>query len=117
MNGLRFTYVRRFLHNCKNKQTKLIGPILYSELRQSTHDLMRLSQRVSFKKEYDLLQNNCELPKSSSILNLKPFMADGLIRVGGRISQSQYDYDKKHPVILHAEHTFTNYSCETNTFD
>ncbi|KAG7295504.1 hypothetical protein JYU34_021711 [Plutella xylostella] len=34
-------------------------------------------------------------------------MENGIIRVGGRLEQSSYNYDKKHPILLHHSHTLT----------
>ncbi|KAL0840413.1 hypothetical protein ABMA28_015670 [Loxostege sticticalis] len=102
-----FSYILRFLHNCKNKNNKITGAISCEEQKQATYKLIKLTQRESFPNEYKLLQNNMELPKASGIQKLKPFLENGLIRVGGRLSQSQYEYDKKHPIILHSNHTLT----------
>ena len=39
---------------------------------------------------------------SNSLQPLNPFLdADGLLRVGGRLSQSLKDYNSRHPLILH----------------
>lgn len=45
------------------------------------------------------LKNNRELLKNSSINNLNPFLDNvGLIRVGGRIRNSENHYDLKFPI-------------------
>jgi len=42
------------------------------------------------------------------MLSLHPFLdANGLLRVGGRIQESQADYDQKHPIILPKNHHLT----------
>lgn len=102
-----FAYILRFVHNCKTKHDKCTGPITCKERNESTLFLMKFSQRESFPIEYKLLQSKLELPKGSKIQGLKPFMENDLMRVGGRLSQSQYDYNKKHPIILHSDHTLT----------
>jgi len=45
---------------------------------------------------------------SNPLRPLNPFLdADGLLRVGGRLSQSQKDYQSRHPIILHGKHHLT----------
>ncbi|XP_028168404.1 uncharacterized protein LOC114358595 isoform X4 [Ostrinia furnacalis] len=102
-----FALVLRFLHNCKNKTHKITGPISCQEQRQAANKLIIFTQIESFPNEYKLLKNNSQLPKTSKLLSLKPFMDNDLIRVGGRLSQSHYEFDKKHPIILHSNHTLT----------
>lgn len=40
----------------------------------------------------------------SSLGKLCPYMHDGLLRVGGRLSNSAYDFDMQHPIILPKNH-------------
>lgn len=41
-----------------------------------------------------------EVKKSSSLWKLSPFLQDGLIKVGGRLENSTFSYEMKHPTIL-----------------
>lgn len=102
-----FSYVLRFIHNCRNKNNKIIVSLSSTEIKQSINILSKYSQMESFPCEYKLLMSNKELPRDSKLKSLLPFFDNGLIRVGGRISQSQYSYDKKHPILLHSNHILT----------
>lgn len=49
------------------------------------------------------------LPHKDQLLNLNPFMDNNnTMRVGGRLTNSNYAYDTKHPILLHASHHITN---------
>lgn len=49
------------------------------------------------------------LNKNSNILNLNPFLdKNGLLRVGGRLTNSVLDFERKHLIILPSKHTFVN---------
>ena len=58
-----------------------------------------------FPDTVETLKKEKRLPLANSLQHLNPFLdADGLLRVGGRLSQSQKDYQARHPVILHGKH-------------
>ncbi|XP_014214736.1 uncharacterized protein LOC106643921 [Copidosoma floridanum] len=48
------------------------------------------------------------LPASSRLQKLAPFLSDGLLRVGGRLSNALLDSDAKHPLILFGRDTLTS---------
>lgn len=63
------------------------------------------AQAKMFPDAVETLQKKKPLPLSHSLQPLNPFLdADGLLRVGGRLSQSQKDYHSCHPLILHGRH-------------
>lgn len=45
---------------------------------------------------------------SPFIRHLKPFLKDGLIRVGGRLSNSDLNYDRKYPILLPSKDPILN---------
>lgn len=48
------------------------------------------------------------LDNRSNLSNLNPFIDnDGIIRVGGRLQNSDCEYNKKHPIILSSKHKLT----------
>lgn len=98
-------YVLRFCNKCK-KQESACGSLSSSELNNSLHLLCRLSQQDSFSEEYNLLSAGKQLPAKNKLLSLSPFFdtKSNLIRVGGRLSNSFYDYDVKHPILLSSSH-------------
>ncbi|XP_063388444.1 uncharacterized protein LOC134674335 isoform X2 [Cydia fagiglandana] len=99
-------YVQRFIHNCLHPTNKLTGHLKIHELHSSLNALCRFAQRETFLKEYDILKRNNKLPVKHQFNDLNPFFnaEDALIRVGGRLSNSFYDFDTKHPILLHSSH-------------
>lgn len=104
-----FAYVLRFVNNAKNPNSKVTSTLTVDELYNSFCHLARLSQLQSFASEYDLLSKGKGLSPKSSLLSLTPFFDNKLniIRVGGRIDASEFNYNKRHPILLHASDHFT----------
>lgn len=102
-------YAKRFIHNARSPCKKLTGALDVDELREAVITLARLSQQESFP-EYTTLRNNKPLTKRSNLMKLSVFIDETkLIRVGGRLSNSpDFDYNKKHPILLSAKHYFTH---------
>lgn len=99
---------RRFIFNMKHPNNKRVGTLTADELRESFHSLCVIAQRESFPIEYDLLIRGKQLPARSKVLSLSPFLDnDNLIRVGGRINASACNFEKRHPILLHASHKLT----------
>ncbi|XP_035221911.1 uncharacterized protein LOC118194814 [Stegodyphus dumicola] len=63
-----------------------------------------LDQRVqerNFTNEVRALKNNDELSSESKLRSLNPFVDEsGVIRVGGRLENSNLDYKQAHPIVL-----------------
>ncbi|XP_055309915.1 uncharacterized protein LOC129573450, partial [Sitodiplosis mosellana] len=58
-------------------------------------------QIKAFEKEIENLNKGIALPKKSKLKALYPFIdRNGLIRVGGRLENSKFNYNKKHPIII-----------------
>ena len=71
------------------------------ELQEAEHWLWKHSQARSFPKEQMALSKEHCIAPSSRLRALNPFMGeDGLIRVGGRISNSALSHSQQHPVIV-----------------
>ncbi|CAH2105154.1 unnamed protein product [Euphydryas editha] len=109
-------YVKRFIFNLRNKKNKRTGSLTLDELNDSFYNLCAISQIQSFPKEYDILKVGKAISNKSTILPLTPFFDDDLklIRVGGRLDNSDYDFDKKHPILLHSSHCLTKASSIIN---
>lgn len=98
----------RFIHNLKYKNKKHSGNLSLVELNNSFQILCLSSQKDSFSKEYNTLQKDLPLSPKFNIISLSPFLDDNkLIRVGGRINASPYEYDKRHPILLDSSHRLT----------
>lgn len=103
--ALRFIQLLKYLRNIRKGISDNIelkkGSLQSAELEDSLHVLIRMVQKKHFTNEYKILQNSKTLHSNSKLLNLNPFMdKNGLIRVGGRIQNSDYNFDKKHPILL-----------------
>lgn len=101
-------YMCRFIHNCKNTKDRRVGPLSVDELDMAFSRLAKISQQESFPLELNECLNQGKLKPKSIVASLNPFLdSQGLLRVGGRLSNTKYDYDKKHPILLHSKHHFT----------
>lgn len=101
-------YLHRFIHNCRYPSNRITGFLTLSEINLATETLCKIVQKQVFQKQYMLLKNKGMLPIKDKLLNLSPFIDNAnLLRVGGRLSSSNYDYDTKHPILLHASHHIT----------
>lgn len=56
----------------------------FEEINQAGLSIIRLVQKESFKEEMQLIEKLREVPSSSKLFSLIPFIQDGVIRVGGR---------------------------------
>jgi hypothetical protein len=65
-------------------------------------------QQISYAQEIKDLMDQQEVAKTSSLKTLHPFIdQEGLLRVGGRLQQSNLPYQAIHLMILPANHHFT----------
>lgn len=100
-------YVKRFI-NIKCKKQKITGSLNVDELESSLTTLAKLSQQQTFAKELKILHDNKILSPKSHITSLAPFIdSQGILRVGGRLDKSEYDFCKRHPILLCAKHPLT----------
>lgn len=109
--------ILRMFYNSKNKNknNRKVGPLTAIELSVAMNILIKLSQRDSFSNEINKLlqvqseksdQQYFELP---TLKHLSPFLDENeIMRVGGRLQNSNFDYHKIHPIILHSKHHLTN---------
>nr|XP_018900622.1 PREDICTED: uncharacterized protein LOC109032781 [Bemisia tabaci] len=103
-------YVLRFVNNVGRKNTKNTSQILLPEELDNAQDVCTKSiQHQVFNQDiHDLMSPQGELRGSSSIKTLNPFMdSKGLLRVGGRLKNSNLPLGEKHPVLLPAHHKLT----------
>ncbi|XP_018405946.1 PREDICTED: uncharacterized protein LOC108782223 [Cyphomyrmex costatus] len=99
-------YCRKFIHYLKTKE-KQDGGISAKEYEQSLMELVRMSQRNTFRKEIDSLKAGVPIVKGR-LASLTPFIDEKeLLRVGGRLRNSSFGRDKRHPMILDSTQTFT----------
>ncbi|XP_066255904.1 uncharacterized protein [Euwallacea similis] len=106
----------RFVRNCRSKSLKrdvVSGSLSSLELNDATKTLVRIAQRDSFPDEYDRLTGGIALSLKGKLLSLSPFVdREGVMRVGGRLRNSPYHFDKKHPMLLSPKHRLSRMLCE-----
>ena len=74
------------------------------ELNQAEQFLAKRAQDRSFSKEKDALLHDRALAPSSRLLALAPYIdQEHILRVGGRLSNSDLTMSQKHPIILDAK--------------
>ncbi|GFQ71838.1 integrase catalytic domain-containing protein [Trichonephila clavata] len=102
------SYVLRFLNNLK-QSVILSGSLSASELDLAETKLIRMAQREIFSAEIRNLHYHKIILPNSKIKNLNPFLdRDGILRVGGRLGNSDLPYVAKYPAILPSNHKLTN---------
>ena len=101
-------YCCRFIYNLKiTRDQRKIGTLSPIELQDSMNLLIKICQKQAFGEDYNNLINDKSLNKRSKLLCLNPFVDNKILRVGGRIRNSNFEYDKKFLVILPHKHNLT----------
>lgn len=102
-------FILRFKDNCfLPKHKRSAGPLSVEVLDQAFTKLIHISQTNAYPLEYNALLKKRPLDKKSKILSLNPFLDNkGLLRVGGRISNSSFNFEKKFPIILSSKQRLT----------
>jgi len=94
---------REWLRNkAKGNATPMdMKPITVRELKDAETALLKYVQQQEFGNEISALKNGKHLPKGSGIRRLCPIVGwDGLLRLGGRLGNSELTNEQKHPIIL-----------------
>ena len=81
-----------FNYNCKETKAK--------EMKNALLLLCKIVQRQYFENELKILESGAQLPRKSNLYTLNPVLKDGLIRVGGELSNALLNEDEKFPIIL-----------------
>ncbi|GFT94520.1 integrase catalytic domain-containing protein [Trichonephila clavipes] len=97
-----------FIANCRGEKRR--GPLDVQEINQAEVTLIRIVQLQEFKKDIMSLKENNRVSAESLIKSLNPFLDkdDGVLRVGGRLCNSDLNFECKFPVILPCNHKLTN---------
>lgn len=98
---------RQFIDNCrlsKSLRNTYVPTIL--NLSESHDAIIKSVQLEHFCEEINLLSKGRSV---NSLKNLNPFLDPlGFLRVGGRLTESNLPYGKKHPLLLPKKCHFTN---------
>lgn len=94
-------YVLKFCRKLPRSKTVSANDLIQAEIT-----LIRIVQEVHFSEEINLLEKG-NLP-SKRLLPLHPFVQDGILRVGGRLTNAKdLSFEQKHPVLLPKHDHFT----------
>uniref|UniRef100_A0A8D8LZD7 Integrase catalytic domain-containing protein n=2 Tax=Cacopsylla melanoneura TaxID=428564 RepID=A0A8D8LZD7_9HEMI len=94
-----FALVKRFIHNLRDKSNKRVGNLSVSELHDARMTCIVISQKYHFESEFKLLKKGSSC--SSNLLSLSPFVnPEGILMVGGRLSQAPLPTSAKHPILI-----------------
>lgn len=84
------------------------GPLTMVESSNAKTTWLLYAQRHAFHDDLDRLSKNQQLSKQSQLKKLHPFIdSSGLIRVGGRLSQSNLLDSMKFPIVLPSKSRLT----------
>lgn len=103
-------YCKRFLNVTRpNANRSEIKSYLTSEeISEAFKVCIKHCQRVEFHDDIKELTKTGNVKNTSKLKSLCPvFDQDGILRVGGRIKNSQLDYNSKNPIIIPHENHFT----------
>lgn len=101
-------YMIRFISNCRLKrEERVIGRLTTGELNGGLLKLVEIVQFDSFPLELKALKEKGTLPNNHHMKSLNLVLVNGVIRVGGRISNSSFSFDKRHQMLLPKGHQFT----------
>ncbi|GFV99979.1 integrase catalytic domain-containing protein [Trichonephila clavipes] len=111
-----FAYCQRFIKNCKKiaSQGSSISSshinttsLTFSETKTAEETIIRWVQGFTFRKKYEALKTDFSATQKS-ITFLHPFIDEhGLVRVGGRLQNSQLPFNSKHPIILPSQYSIS----------
>lgn len=112
------SFIMRFIRNCKAKRSengkkqKLtmehVHPLTRVEYEAAERFWLMKSQSVDFANEIKACKANDNLPRSSKLYGLSPFLdSHGLLRVGGRLAKAPIPYAAKYPIIIDGHSSIT----------
>lgn len=92
----------KFTQLCLKKEgVKASQPLTLEELENARKCIIRREQQTNFKTEIESLQRNEVIPNNSTLKHLNPVLdEENLLRVGGRLKNSELPYEAKHPLLL-----------------
>ncbi|XP_074041972.1 uncharacterized protein [Leptinotarsa decemlineata] len=102
-------YCLRFRKNSScHKDDRNLGPLTCDDIDSANSRLVRLTQNTSFRNEIRSIREGKGLDRSSKILKLNPFLDEQeILRVGGRLANSNFPFSQRHPILLNNKCQFT----------
>ncbi|XP_077258485.1 uncharacterized protein LOC143895318 [Temnothorax americanus] len=101
-------YCLRFLKSHLHPHREAGTRVSHEEICTALDCLCKNVQRDAFSSEIHQLEEGVSLTSSSSLTSLAPFLDErGLIRVGGRLGNSELSYGARHLILLPKNHRLT----------
>lgn len=103
----------RFINNLKmkikpTKSDRSVQPVTEAEFQNAVNHWVLIVQGQHFASEIDQLRKKRPIPVQSRLRSLTPFLDENqILRVGGRLKQANWDFERSHPMILPKGHRFT----------
>ena len=89
-----------FVDKLRKKKSRE-STVLVEDLVAAERLIINPIQNRYFQRDIASLEGRKQVPKSSSIAKLNPFIDEqGIMRVGGRLKNSELSEELKHPIIL-----------------
>ena len=91
----------RFSNNTRPANIKYVRPITVSEIEKAHNFVIKSCQNLEYSEEITILKQHRNLNSKSKILSLNPFVDDdNMLRVGGRLRNSEMHNINKHQIII-----------------
>ncbi|XP_003381924.1 Pao retrotransposon peptidase superfamily [Trichinella spiralis] len=99
----------RFGKNCRlPKPDRLVGYVTPLEIQNAENYWIRKAQHERFSTEIYQLSNERQIAANSRLQQFDPFLDEyGLLRIGGRLQNSDLPEHTKHPILLPDKHPTT----------
>ena len=100
-------WIIRFINHCQKKNI-MTSQLSTKELWGAEAYWVKYSQHECFASKLKVITNEKQLPASSILRSLNPFIdASGILRLSGRQDNCGLAYSRRYPVILHSKHSIT----------
>ena len=80
--------------------------LVIDEIQEAERIWLRELQQDAYPDELRQLRSGHQIAKQSKIYGLSPFEKDGLLKIKGRLQESDLSSEEKHPIILPTEHEY-----------
>ncbi|XP_075157942.1 uncharacterized protein LOC142231209 [Haematobia irritans] len=97
------SFIFRFIRKCQKKQSPEMKNdfITAQEIKFVKFRLIMNAQKMHYSSEYNALATQKSINSKSRLLTLNPFLDESkLLRVNGRLANSDISYNERHPIIL-----------------
>lgn len=97
---LRVACLLKFIYFLKHRII-VYRNICVADLVSAELSIFRCIQRQQFGSVFEVLNRGGQLPKSSPLAKLRPFVdAEGVLRAGGRLAHADMPFEFRYPVLL-----------------